>query len=85
MLDDYQDMGNTAAFLDELEEEEAANAAPKKSRRKKEKKRKSKSKSSSKSKLTPFQLFIISIELFAMVAILGMFFMIITQKMVISL
>lgn len=77
MLDDFQDMGNTAAFLDELEEEEAAAAKPKKAHRKRAKKR--------GAGLTPFQLFIISIEVFAMVAILGTFFLIIMQKMVISL
>ena len=77
MLDNHDDLGNTAAFLDELEEEEAASASKKKGRRKKGGKR--------SLGLTPIQLFVISIEVFAMVAILGMFLMIIMQKMVISL
>jgi hypothetical protein len=76
MLDDFEDL-NTAKFLDEIEEEDTAPPPRARSRRR----------SSTRRFLgmTPIQLFIISIELFAMVCILGFFLMIVTEKMVLPL
>ena len=77
MSDDFSNLDDAAAFLDELEEEDilgAAPAAPKRARRR--------AKPKKLFGMTPVQLFVIAIEVFAMVCILGFFFMIVTEKMV---
>ena len=76
MLDDLDDLHDTSAFLDELEEEDAAPAPappPRRSRRSHG--------SRSFLGMTPSQLFIIALELFMIVCILGFFLMIVTEKM----
>jgi hypothetical protein len=77
MNDDFSNLDDAAAFLDELEEEDimgSAPAAPKKARRKARPKK--------LFGMTPAQIFVIAVEIFAMVCILGFFFMIVTEKMV---
>jgi hypothetical protein len=78
MLDDFEEIGSTAAFLDELDEEEQT---PSKQRKR------SKRKTGGKGFLgmSPIQWFVISLELFLIVAIMGSFFMILTGKMVLPL
>ena len=78
MLDDFEEIGSTAAFLDELDEEEQG--PPKGSKRSKRKKSGKKL-----SGMSPIQWFVISLELFLIVAIMGSFFMILTGKMVLPL
>ena len=81
MLDDFEEIGSTAAFLDELEEEEQTPV-------RRHKRGKGKTNSSIGKKfigMSPIQWFVISLELFLMVAIMGMFFMILTGKMVLPL
>ncbi|MFC1936796.1 hypothetical protein ACFLYP_03925 [Chloroflexota bacterium] len=75
MLDDLQGMTDTSAFLDELEDEEKPKPSPKRRSRR----------SMRILGMTPIQMFVISIELFLMVCILGFFFLIITDKMVLPI
>ena len=78
MSDDFSNLDDAAAFLDELEEEDilggSPSPAPKRARRR--------AKPKKLFGMTPVQLFVIAIEVFAMVCILGFFFMIVTEKMV---
>ena len=78
MSDDFSNLDDATTFLDELEEEDflgdAASAAPKRARRR--------AKPRKLFGMTPVQVFVIAIEIFAMVCILGFFFMIVTEKMV---
>ncbi|MEK6221687.1 MAG: hypothetical protein N2D54_05515 [Chloroflexota bacterium] len=89
MLDDKNDMDDSSAFLDEIEE---ADAPPPRKRRKTRKERKavkvrkirrplSKGKSKIFSEMTSFQLFIIAGMSFSSVCIIGFFVMIVTGRM----
>ena len=78
MLEDF-DLGDSSAFLDELEAEDAAEPEelppppPVRKRR-----------SSTPQRIfgmTPIQLFVISVEVFFMICILGAFLMMVTEKM----
>jgi hypothetical protein len=85
MLEDFEEFDNTAAFLDELDMEdteidmemELDEEPPRRSRKSMPAKR--------LMGMTPVQWFVISFEVFLMVAIMGLFFMIITGKMVLPL
>lgn len=87
MLDDFEELDSTAAFLDEIdleepeveEEEETEGIA---------RARRARRKSMPGKRLmgmTPVQWFVISFEIFLMVAILGMSFMILTGRMVLPI
>lgn len=80
MVDDFLDMQDSSTFLDELEAEEGApppKRTPKRKRRR--------SKSSGFFGLTSKQTFIISALLFFLVCSVGLLFMLITDKMVVTI
>lgn len=89
MVDDFLDMQDSSSFLDELEAEESAPPAkrtPKRKRRRSKSKRKRKrSKSSGFFGLTSKQTFIISALLFFLVCSVGLLFMLISGKMVLTI
>ena len=88
MLDDFEQFDSTAAFLDEIDLEEPEFEETESEGKGKAKSRRARRKSMPAKRvmgMTPVQWFVISFEVFLMVAIMGMFFMIITGKMVLPL
>ena len=80
MVDDFLDMQDSSSFLDELEAEESA-PSPKRTPKRKRRR----SKSSGFLGLTSKQTFIISALLFFLVCSVGLLFMLITGKMVLTI
>lgn len=71
MLDDLDDLGDTNSFLDDIDEDDAP-SSPKPIF----------SIPGRVLGMSPVQLFVISVELFFMICIIGFFFMMVTGKMV---
>jgi len=80
MVDDFLDMQDSSSFLDELEAEESAPPAKRTPKRKRRR-----SKSSGFFGLTSKQTFIISALLFFLVCSVGLLFMLISGKMVLTI
>lgn len=74
-MDDFDEFKKTAAFLDDLEEEDE----PKESENQKTKKQQ---KRKTENSLTPGQKFLLSVMFFLFVLIAGIFLMLVTGKMV---
>ena len=83
MVDDFQDMQDSSSFLDELEAEESAPPPERKPKRKPKRKRR-RSTSNGFLGLTSKQTFIISALFFFLVCSVGLLFMFITGKMVVT-
>ncbi len=87
MVDDFQDMQDSSSFLDELEAEESApqpERTPKRKPKRTPKRKKRRSTSNGFLGLTSKQTFIISALFFFLVISVGLLFMFITGKMVVT-